>query len=136
MTYILGAAVCLSGFVLGVAVLRPAGVTLAGKELAPALSLMMTEVIGPWAKNAFYIGVWAAMVSTLIGIFDGASRLYVQPLRHNVPGLFEKLPYAVWQKILMTLDDGRLRMGLHAGSRGFEIDHLDGRHRRTAWSAS
>ena len=103
LTYCLGALVCLSTFVLGVGVLRPAGVRLTGAALAPELSLMMTEVIGPWAKGVFYVGGWAAVVSTAVGILDGGSRMYVQPLRHLAPELYVKVSFGTWQKLLMTL---------------------------------
>jgi hypothetical protein len=103
LTYVVGVAICLSTFVLGVGVLRPAGVTLSGKELAPQLSMMMTEVAGDWAKWVFYTGAWAAMVSTTIGILDGGSRMFVQPIRQLTPRLFAKCSFGRWQKILMTL---------------------------------
>ena len=103
LTYCLGTLICLSTFVLGVAVLRPAGVELAGARLAHELSLMMTEVLGPWARALFYAGTWAAIASTAISIFDGASRMYIQPLRLKAPGIFAKLSFGSWQKILITL---------------------------------
>ena len=103
LAYVLGALLCFSTFVLGVAVLRPAGVTLKGAELAPELSLMMTKVIGPWAKTVFYIGTWAAVASTIVAIFDGSSRIFVQPLRRHLPAVYSKLSFGAWQKILMTM---------------------------------
>lgn len=103
LTYVLGALICLSTFVLGVAVLRPAGVTLKGEALARELSLMMTTVVGGWAKYVFYIGAWAALVSTSIGILDGGSRMYVQPVRQLAPRLFAKLSFGNWRIIVMTL---------------------------------
>ena len=102
LTYLLGAAVCLSTFILGVVVLRPEGVTLEGPELAPELSLMMTKVAGPWAKSVFYIGACAAVLSTAIGVLDGGSRMYVQPIRRATPALFARLSFASWQKLIMT----------------------------------
>ena len=101
--YALGTLIALSTFVLGVAVLRPAGVTLSGAKLAPELSLMMTRVAGPWAKPVFYVGTYAAVVSTAVGILDGAPRMYVQPLRRAFPRLLERLSPAAWRRILMTL---------------------------------
>lgn len=101
--YALGALICLSTFVLGVAVLRPARVTLKGPELAPELSMMMTRVAGPWAKPVFYVGAYAAVISTAIGILDGGARMYVQPLRRLFPALLERLPPAVCPRIIMTL---------------------------------
>lgn len=103
LTYTLGALICLSTFILGVAVLRPAGVTLKGATLTRDLSLMMTGVAGPWAKSLFSIGAWAAMVSTTIGILDGGSRMFVPPTRQLAPALFAKLSVDAWQKIIMTL---------------------------------
>jgi len=101
--YILGALICMSTFVLGIAVLRPANVTLSGAKLAPELSLMMTRVAGPWAKPVFYVGTYAAVISTAIGILDGGSRMYVQPLRRVFPTLLERLSPAVCPRIIMTL---------------------------------
>lgn len=102
-TYVLGAVICFSTLVLGVSVLRPAGVTLHGVELASELSLMMTNVVGPWARPLFYLGLYAAAVSTTIGILDGGSRMYTQPLRRSQPKWFAKRSYATWQRIIMTL---------------------------------
>ena len=102
LTYILGALVCLSTFVLGVAVLRPAGVSLTGAALAPELSLMMTRVAGPWARPVFYVGAWAAVISTAVGILDGGSRMYVQPLAQRAPRLFRTMSFGSWQKLIMT----------------------------------
>ena len=101
--YVLGAVVCLSTFVLGVAVLRPAGVTLSGAKLAPELSLMMTRVAGPWAKSVFYVGAYAAVISTAIGILDGAPRMYVQPLRRMFPTVQKHLSPAACRRIIMAL---------------------------------
>ena len=82
---------------LGVAVLRPAGVELAGAILAHELSLMMTEGLGSWVPGAlFYAGTWSAITSTAISIFDGASRMYVQPFRLKAPGIFAKLSFGSW----------------------------------------
>ncbi len=103
LIYSLGAAICLSTFVLGVAVLGPAGVTLKGPALARELSLMMTDVVGPWAKGVFYLGAWAAVVSTAVGILDGSSRMFTQPIRQLAPAQFARLSVGTWQKILMTL---------------------------------
>lgn len=103
ITYVLGALICVATFVLGVAVLRPAGVTLKGADLASELSLMMTTVAGPWAKPVFYVGAYAVVMSTAIGILDGASRLYIQPLRRQLPGLFQRVSFGFWQKSIMTL---------------------------------
>ncbi len=99
VTYLLGALICLSTFVLGVAVLRPAGVTLTGAKLAPELSLMMTSVAGDWARPVFYLGAYAAVVSTAIGILDGGSRMYIQPLRARFPNV--SIP--VCQRVIMTV---------------------------------
>jgi hypothetical protein len=88
---------------LGIAVLRPAGVTLKGAELAPELSLMMTQVAGPWAKSVFYVGTYAAVISTTVGILDGGSRMYVQPLGRVLPRLHERLSPAACRRIIMTL---------------------------------
>jgi len=101
--YSLGALICMSTFILGIAVLRPAGVTLKGAELAPELSMMMTQVAGPWAKNVFYVGAYAAVISTTIGILDGGSRMYVQPLGRVFPTLRERLATATGHRIIMTL---------------------------------
>jgi hypothetical protein len=101
--YALGALVCVSTFVLGVAVLGPAGVTLSGAKLAPELSLMMTRVAGPWAKPVFYVGTYAAVISTAIGILDGAPRMYMQPLERVFPRLLERLSPAACRRIIMTL---------------------------------
>ncbi|MHC4401864.1 MAG: Nramp family divalent metal transporter [Planctomycetota bacterium] len=103
ITYILGLLICLSTFVLGVAVLRPAGVTLGGPELARQLSLMMTSVAGSWAKPVFYVGAYAAVTSTAIGILDGAPRMYAQPLRRLFPTLFERLSPKARHRIIMTV---------------------------------
>ena len=103
LTYCLGALVCCSTFVLGVAVLRPAGVDLTGVRLARELSLMMTEVLGPWARILFYAGTWAAVISSAISVFDGASRMYFQPFRMKAPNLFSRLSDGTWQKLLITL---------------------------------
>ena len=103
ITYFLGALICLSTFVLGVAVLRPAGVTLSGAQPPPELSLMMTKVAGPWAKPVFYLGAYAAIVSTAIGILEGGSRMYVQPLRRTLPAVFERISFTTCQRIIMTL---------------------------------
>ncbi len=103
LSYALGLIVCLSTFILGVGILRPAGVQLTGAGLARELSLMMTEVLGPWARSLFYLGAWAAISSTAVSIFDGSSRMFVQPLRQKAPGLFARLPAAHWQKLIMTL---------------------------------
>jgi Mn2+/Fe2+ NRAMP family transporter len=103
VTYFLGALICLSTFILGVAVLRPAGVTLRGAQLAPELSLMMTQVAGPWAKPVFYLGAYAAVVSTAIGVLDGGSRMYTQPLRRKLPALVERVSPVTCQRIIMTL---------------------------------
>ncbi|MFV1964894.1 MAG: Nramp family divalent metal transporter [Pirellulaceae bacterium] len=103
VTYFLGALICLSTFILGVAVLRPAEVTLTGPTLARELSLMMTEVAGPWARPLFYIGAYAAVISTAIGILDGGSRMYLQPLRHILPRLFERISAKLCQRIIMLL---------------------------------
>ena len=103
LSYTLGLIVCLSTFILGVGILRPAGVQLTGAGLARELSLMMTEVLGPWARSLFYLGAWAAITSTAVSIFDGSSRMFVQPLREKAPGLFSRLPAAGWQKLIMTL---------------------------------
>lgn len=102
-TYFLGALICLSTLVLGVAVLRPAGVTLSGPQLTSELSLMMTNVAGAWAKPAFYLGAYAAVASTTIGILDGASRMYTQPLRHHLSVLSTNLSYTACQRIIMAL---------------------------------
>jgi Mn2+/Fe2+ NRAMP family transporter len=102
ISYALGALICLSTFVLGIAVLRPAGVTLSGAKLAPELSLMMTRVAGPWAKYVFYVGTYAAVMSTAIGILDGGSRMYVQPLRRGFPRVLERLSPDVCRRIIMT----------------------------------
>ena len=99
ITYALGALICLSTFVLGIAVLRPAGVTLEGAQLVSELSLMMTSVAGPWAKPVFYLGAYAAVISTAIGILDGGSRMYLQPVRR----LFPRFSPALGQKLIMTL---------------------------------
>ncbi|MBC8869044.1 MAG: Nramp family divalent metal transporter [Planctomycetes bacterium] len=101
--YVLGALICMSTFILGIAVLRPAGVTLKGAELAPELSMMMTQVAGPWAKNVFYVGAYAAVISTTIGILDGGSRMYVQPLGRVFPTLRKRLATATGRRIIMTL---------------------------------
>ena len=103
LAYLLGAMICLSTFVLGVAVLRPAGVTLSGAKLAPELSLMMTRVAGSWSKPVFYLGAYAAVISTAVGILDGGPRMYAQPLRRLLPVLFEKLSPAAGHRIIMTL---------------------------------
>ena len=103
VTYFLGSLICLSTFILGVAVLRPAGVTLRGAQLAPELSLMMTHVAGPWAKPVFYLGAYAAVVSTAIGILDGGSRIYSQPLRRKFPVLVDRVSVVTCQRIVMTL---------------------------------
>lgn len=103
LTYLLGALICFSTFILGVAVLRPEGVRLTGAALAPELSLMMTRVAGPWAKGVFYIGAWAAVISTAIGILDGSPRMFLQPLRKLEPSLFARLSSRAWHRILMTL---------------------------------
>ncbi len=101
--YVLGTLICVSTFVLGVAVLRPAGVTLSGAKLAPELSMMVTRVAGGWAKPVFYVGAYAALISTAIGILDGGSRMYIQPLRRALPTLLERLPPAAGPRIIMTL---------------------------------
>ena len=75
LSYGLGMLICLATFVLGVGILKPAGVQLAGAGLARELSLMMTQVLGPWARSLFYLGAWAAIMSTAISIFDGSSRI-------------------------------------------------------------
>ena len=103
LTYALGLIVCLSTFILGVGILHPAGITLAGPGLARELSLMMTEVLGPWSRNVFYLGAWAAIISTAISIFDGSSRMFMQPLRMKAPGLFGKMTPQVWQKLILSL---------------------------------
>ena len=102
--YILGGTICLSTFVLGVGILRPAGADLSGTktELARELSLMMTHVLGPWARSVFYLGTWAAVVSTIVAVFDGSSRIFVQPVRQFLPSVYGKLSFAAWQKALMT----------------------------------
>jgi Mn2+/Fe2+ NRAMP family transporter len=103
LAYVLGALICFSTFVLGVAVLGPEGAKLKGVDLARELSLMMTKVLGPWAKGLFYAGTWAAVASTIVAIFDGSSRVFVQPLRQHLPAVYAKLSFGAWQKILMTL---------------------------------
>jgi hypothetical protein len=95
--------ICVSTFILGVAVLRPAGVTLGGPELARQLSLMMTNVAGSWAKPVFYVGAYAAVTSTAIGILDGAPRMYAQPLRRLFPAVFDRLSPTITHRLLMTL---------------------------------
>ncbi|HJN12407.1 MAG: Nramp family divalent metal transporter [Pirellulaceae bacterium] len=99
ITYALGALICLSTFVLGIAVLRPAGVTLEGAKLVRELSLMMTSVAGPWTRPVFYLGAYAAVMSTAIGILDGGSRMYLQPVRRTFP----RFSPALGQKLIMTL---------------------------------
>jgi Mn2+/Fe2+ NRAMP family transporter len=103
ITYVLGALICLSTFILGVAVLGPAGVDLTGPKLARELSLMMTQVAGAWARPVFYLGAYAAVISTAIGILDGGSRMYVQPLRRMTPRLFEIISARLCQRIIMSL---------------------------------
>ncbi len=103
LSYGLGMLICLATFVLGVGILRPAGVQLAGAGLARELSLMMTQVLGPWARSLFYLGAWAAIMSTAISIFDGSSRIFIQPMRAKLPGLFARLAANHWQKIVMSL---------------------------------
>jgi hypothetical protein len=103
ITYSLGMLICLSTFVLGVAVLRPEGVTLSRPELARDLSLMMTRVAGSWAKPVFYVGAYAAVTSTAIGILDGAPRMYAPPLRRLLPALFQRLSPTACHRIIMTL---------------------------------
>jgi Mn2+/Fe2+ NRAMP family transporter len=103
LSYTLGALICLATFVLGVGILKPAGIQLGGPGLARDLSLMMTEVLGPWARSLFYLGAWAAIMSTAISIFDGSSRLFLQPLRAKLPRIFARLGANTWQKIIMSL---------------------------------
>ena len=103
LSYGLGMLICLATFVLGVGILRPAGVQLAGAGLARELSLMMTQVLGPWARSLFYLGAWAAIMSTAISIFDGSSRIFIQPMRAKLPGFFARLSANHWQKIVMSL---------------------------------
>ena len=103
ITYLLGALICVSTFVLGIAVLRPAGVTLGGTELVRELSLMVTGVAGSWARPVFYVGAYAAVTSTAIGILDGAPRMYAQPLRRLFPALFERISPTACHRIIMTL---------------------------------
>lgn len=102
LTYVLGLIVCMSTFILGVGILHPAGITLGGPGLARELSLMMTEVLGPWSRNVFYLGAWAAIISTAISIFDGSSRMFLQPLRMKAPSLFGKMSPQVWQKLILS----------------------------------
>ncbi len=103
LSYGLGMLICLATFILGVGILRPAGVQLAGAGLARELSLMMTQVLGPWARSLFYLGAWAAIMSTAISIFDGSSRIFIQPFRAKLPGLFARLSANHWQNIVMSL---------------------------------
>ncbi len=103
LSYGLGMLICLATFVLGVGILKPAGVQLAGAGLVRELSLMMTQVLGPWARSLFYLGAWAAIMSTAISIFDGSSRIFIQPMRAKLPGLFARLSANHWQKIVMSL---------------------------------
>jgi Mn2+/Fe2+ NRAMP family transporter len=104
VTYFLGALTCLSTFVLGVAILRPAGITLSDEEkLTTELSRMMTDVAGPWSKAVFYVGTYAAVISTAIGVLDGGSRVYLQPLKRFAPGVLAKLSTPVCHRIIMTL---------------------------------
>ena len=88
LTYLMGFAVCASTFILGVAILRPAGVDLTGPRLARELSLMMTDVWGNWARGLFY---------------DGSSRMYLQPLRRWAPAYFNPKRALIWQKSLVTV---------------------------------
>ena len=101
-TYALGALVCLSTFVLGVAVLHKAEVELTSDNLVASLSRMMTDVVGGWARPVFYLGAWAAVISTAIGILDGGSRMYSQPLQRHVPSLYRKLSPASWRRLIMA----------------------------------
>ncbi|NOX55451.1 MAG: divalent metal cation transporter, partial [Planctomycetes bacterium] len=103
LSYGLGALICCSTFILGVAVLGPAGVTLKGAGLARELSLMMTEIMGPWTRPVFYMGTWAAVISTLVAVLDGSPRMLVQPIRQHRPSLYAKLSEANWHRLLMTL---------------------------------
>jgi hypothetical protein len=101
--YALGALICLSTFILGVAVLGPEDVKLSKAKLVSELSLMMTGVVGPWAKPVFYAGTYAAVMSTAIGILDGGSRMYAQPLRRVFPRFLGRRSPAVLPRIVMTL---------------------------------
>jgi Mn2+/Fe2+ NRAMP family transporter len=103
LAYILGGLVCLSTFVLGFAVLGQEQADLKGAKMAEELSWMMTKVVGAPARIVFYVGAWAAVCSTAIGILDGGSRMYVQPLRRAAPRLFARLSFTAWQKVVMTL---------------------------------
>lgn len=103
LTYLLGFFVCTSTFVLGVGILRPAGVELAGPALARQLSLMMTEVWGTWARSVFYLGTWAAIISTAISVFVGSMRMDIQPLRRIAPGYFNPKRIRLFQKAMVTV---------------------------------
>ncbi len=102
ITYLLGGLVCASTFILGVGILRPAGVNLTGPNLTMELSLMMTEVWGGWARGVFYLGTWAAIISTAISVFDGAARMYTQPFQMFAPKMTAKVPKNIWNTILIT----------------------------------
>lgn len=101
--YALGTLICLSTFILGVAVLGPEDVELSKTELVSELSLMMTGVVGSWAEPVFYAGTYAAVISTAIGILDGGSRMYAQPLRRMFPRFLGRLSPAILPRIVMTL---------------------------------
>jgi len=64
-------------YILGAAVLHRQGLVPVGDTaLLDTLSKMYTDTLGPWAKNAFLLGAFFVLFSTLFAALAGWTRLY------------------------------------------------------------
>ena len=63
-------------YILGAAVLHSQGLVPEDSELVNTLSRMYTDTLGPWARNAFLIGAFVVLFSTLFAALAGWTRLF------------------------------------------------------------
>jgi len=73
-------------YILGAAVLHSQGIVPEDSQIVETLSKLYTDTLGPWARNAFLIGAFVVLFSTLFAALAGWTRLYSDCFGHI--GLF------------------------------------------------
>ncbi len=86
--YFLTAVFGLAVVVLAGAVLKPGGVVVAGSEGVVRLAGMLGEGVAPTWRAVFLIGFWAAVASSIVGVWQGVPYLFAHAaellgLSHN-----------------------------------------------------
>lgn len=89
----LGVAYALTGLfglaviVLAAEVLHPAGVAVEGNASATRMAEMLGTILGTWGTWAFRIGFWAAVTTSILGVWQGVPYLFC-----DFVGLMKRLP--------------------------------------------